>query len=261
MDVWPETENDLIDVQKELGRRALAVCRSIPWRPGKELILGGCFVAFSRSDRVRESEGDQVWAAAVVWRPGTSPYKRGEERYRKADEALRGRSEIPRRAQDVEAQAVLRGRVSAPYRAGVLALRQGRMLSEAVRRLAVIPQVLLVDATGFDHPRRAGLALHLGAVLDMPTVGVTNRPLLATGGYPLPARGARSPVILDGDVVGYWVTTRTRARPVLAHAAWRTSAETAADVVLLASTDAARTPVPLQEARRVAREARASLTE
>jgi deoxyribonuclease V len=56
--------------------------------------------------------------------------------------------------------------------------------------------------------------------------------------------------------VARWVCTRDRSRPVLAHAGWRTDAATAARLVLLASTPAARTPVPLQEARRVAREAR-----
>ena len=75
---------------------------------------------------------------------------------------------------------------------------------------------------------------------------------------PLPdaRRGARTPLVLDGRCVGYWVCTRTGARPVVAHAGWRTTPETAAQTVVAASTEAARTPVPLQEARRVAREAR-----
>jgi len=117
--------------------------------------------------------------------------------------------------------------------------------------------VLLVDASGLDHPRRAGLALHLGAVTGIPTVGVTRRPLVAEEGeLPALVRGASSPVRLAGEVVGHWVCTRTGARPVLAHAGWRTDPDTAAAVVLAASTQAARAPVPLQEARRVAREAR-----
>ena len=50
-----------------------------------------------------------------------------------------------------------------------------------MRALPVAPEVLLVNATGRDHPRRAGLAFHLGAVLGLPTVGVTTRPLVAQG--------------------------------------------------------------------------------
>jgi deoxyribonuclease V len=114
----------------------------------------------------------------------------------------------------------------------------------------------MIDATGADHPRQAGLAVHMGAVLDLPSVGVTHRPLVAQGDFPELRRGATAPVRLGLLEVGRWVCTRTGARPVLAHAGWRTDAATAADLVLMASTPAARTPVPLQEARRVAREAR-----
>ena len=87
-----------------------------------------------------------------------------------------------------KAESVVAGRVHAPYAAGLLALREGPLLEAAVR--GATPDVLLVDATGRDHPRRAGLALHLGAVLDLPTVGVTHRPLLAQGDWPEDGRGA-----------------------------------------------------------------------
>jgi deoxyribonuclease V len=116
---------------------------------------------------------------------------------------------------------------------------------------------VLVDATGLDHPRRAGLAVHLGAVVGVATVGVTQRPLVASGPPPPLQRGERAPLLVRDRCVGFWVCTRTGARPVAAHAGWRTTASTAAATVLASSTEAARTPVPLQEARRVAREARA----
>jgi deoxyinosine 3'endonuclease (endonuclease V) len=164
---------------------------------------------------------------------------------------------MPRRADDVLAQAVAAERVPAAYAPGLLALREGPTLARAVLTLELLPDVLLVDATGIDHPRRAGLAVHLGAVAGMATVGVTQRPLVATGPLPELRRGATARVRIGGRVVGFWVCTKTGARPVVAHAGWRTSPETAARVVLAASTDQARTPVPLQEARRVAREARA----
>jgi deoxyribonuclease V len=164
---------------------------------------------------------------------------------------------MPRRADDVLAQAVAAERVPAQYRPGLLARREGPALARAVLALELLPDVLLVDATGTDHPRRAGLAVHLGAVTGIATVGVTQRLLVARGPLPELRRGAMAPVRVDDSVVGFWVCTKTGARPVVAHAGWRTSPETAARVVLAASTDAARTPVPLQEARRVAREARA----
>jgi deoxyribonuclease V len=125
-----------------------------------------------------------------------------------------------------------------------------------VRALPEPPDVLVVDATGRDHPRRAGVALQLGAVLDLPTVGVTHRPLSAEGESPPNERGARSPLVLDGELVGYWLRTRPGTRPLAVHAGWRTDADTAVAVVL--STSRVRTPEPLRRARRGAREARAA---
>jgi deoxyribonuclease V len=123
-----------------------------------------------------------------------------------------------------------------------------------VRALDECPDVLLVDATGRDHPRRAGLALHLGAVLELPSIGVTHRPLVAGGEWPADDSGAASPLVVDGEVVGYWVRTRRGIRPLAVHAGWRTTADTAAALVMRFTR--ARTPEPLRQARRLAREAR-----
>ncbi|MGH9382298.1 MAG: endonuclease V, partial [Thermoanaerobaculia bacterium] len=145
-----------------------------------------------------------------------------------------------------------------PYAAGLLALREGELLAAAVRALPRRPLVLLVDSTGRDHPRRAGLALHLGALLDLPTVGVTHRPLLATGQWPPARRGERSPLRIDDELVGYWLVTRAGTRPLAIHAAWQTSCELAVRIVLAASDGRARAPQPLRVARRLAREARSA---
>jgi deoxyribonuclease V len=132
------------------------------------------------------------------------------------------------------------------------------ILERAVRTLGDRPDVLLVDATGTDHPRRAGLAVHLGWVLGLPTVGVTHRTLHAPmTDQPPRRRGTRVPIEVAGETIAHWVHTTDVARPLVAHAGWRTDADQAADVTLLASTPSARTPVPLGEARRAAREARA----
>jgi deoxyribonuclease V len=147
--------------------------------------------------------------------------------------------------------------VPAPYRRGQLALREGAALAAAVARLPTRPEVVLVDATGRDHPRRAGLALHLGAVLDVPTVGVTHRPMLARGAWPADEAGASSPLLLDGEVVGAWMRTRRGARPLVVHVAWRTDVRIAVEVVARCSTRSARTPEPLRRARVAARVARA----
>jgi deoxyribonuclease V len=184
-------------------------------------------VCFARGTSGQGSAGDPGWAAAALLRADGS-----------------------------RSVAVVRAPTGYGYVPGLLALREGPLLEAAVRGLPEMPDLLIVDGTGRDHPRRAGLALHLGAVLDLPSVGVTHRPLRATGPMPPGEQGAISPLQLDGELVGYWVRTRTGVRPLAAHAAWRTGPEVAAFVVL-ALCRGQRAPEPLRLARRAAREARA----
>ena len=92
-----------------------------------------------------------------------------------------------------------------------------------MRQLPDHPDVLVVNGTGLDHPRHAGMALHLGYLLDLPTVGVTHRPLCAEGSWPDDEMVSISLLAHDGQIVGYWVRTRYGARPLVAHGAWRTS--------------------------------------
>jgi deoxyribonuclease V len=153
--------------------------------------------------------------------------------------------------------AVARGSAATAYEPGLLALREGRLLEAAVRALPGTPEVVIANATGRDHPRGAGLALHLGAALDLPSVGVTDRPLLAAWPEPGPERRAASPLLLEGTEVARLVRTRAGARPLVVHPGWRTDLDTAVSVVL-AAVRRARTPEPLRRARREARRARAA---
>jgi deoxyribonuclease V len=214
---WPRTREELIEEQV-----LLATLEPAPWLFEPSARVGGVFVCFPRGESGPGQAGDLAWAAANV----------GAE------------------------TVVVTGQAGAPYEPGLLALREGALLESAVCALPQPPDVLLVDATGRDHPRRAGLALQLGAVLDLPTVGVTHRPLAAAGEWPADERGARSPLLLEGELVGYWLRTRTGTRPLAVHSGWRTGAATASEVVR--SICRARTPEPLRRARRRAREARAA---
>lgn len=152
------------------------------------------------------------------------------------------------------------GVAGAPYEPGLLALREGPLLEAAVQGLPACPDVLLVNATGRDHPRCAGLALHLGAELDLPAIGVTHRPLHAEGEWPADEPGAATSLFLAGERVGAWLRTRTGRRPLAVHAGWRTDPDVAVEVVRRAG-GRHRTPAPLREARRVARSARARAQE
>lgn len=254
---WPRTATALVETQRRLADASRSVEAWLPPEgPTPDLFVGGCFLAFGQGLIGPGGIGDRGWAVAVLWRGPQGFTVPGDPR--DPDRVLVGSGPHgPRQALDVVAQTVVVGTAAAAYEPGLLAQRDGAFLEAAVRLLPRPPDVLLVDATGRDHPRRAGLALHLGAVLGVPTVGVTRRPLLARGALPSAERGGTSPLYLNGEVVGRWARTRGGARPVVAHAGWRTSAETAASVVLATSSEGARTPAPLGEARRVAREARA----
>jgi deoxyribonuclease V len=209
----------------------LAALRPQPWRPGPgPLAVAGAFVAFARGEEGPGRAGDHAYVGAAAT----------------LDTAALG-------------SVVVEGQAPAPYRAGYLAAREGALLLAALEALVARPvavDVVLVDATGRDHPRRAGLALHLGAVLGLPTIGVTHRPLLAAGLEPADEVGASTPLLLDGEVVGRWLRVRRGVRPLAVHAAWQTDDATAVDVVRRV-TARARTPEPLRLARMVAREARA----
>jgi deoxyribonuclease V len=103
------------------------------------------------------------------------------------------------------------------------------------------PDVLLVNAAGRDHPRGAGLAIQLGAALDMPTMGITDRPIIAVSTDPWHKRGNWSPLYAGERLVGFRVRTLANANPITVHAAWRTSPELARDIVL---ETVQRTPGP-----------------
>jgi len=222
--MWPADAESLVAVQQEL-----ADATPEQWRPTEgTLLVGGCWVCFPRGLTGRGGAGDPAWTAAVVVRDGK-----------------------------VLEQTVLTGVTGAAYEPGLLALRMGPLMEQVVGALDTRPDVLMLDAGGLDHPRRAGLALHLGAVLDLPTVGITHRPLMAEGEWPADRRGATAPVRIGGTVVGCWLRTRPGTRPLVVHPGWGVDLDTAVEVVTRSSTGR-RTPEPLRRARHLARRARAA---
>lgn len=215
---------ELVDEQLRLGSLAPS-----PWAPGPEpLLVGVAFVAFALGEQGPGRRGDRAHVGAALTRDS-----------------------------ELVASVVVTGQAGASYVPGLLAAREGELLIAALRALPRRPEVLLVDATGRDHPRRAGLALHLGALLDVPSVGVTHRPLLASGPEPPDVAGASSALRLDGEVVGRWLRTRSGVRPLAVHAGWRTD-DTIAVHVVMRCVARSRTPEPLRLARMAAREARSA---
>ena len=213
----------MVACQKEL---ALTAPDPLPVDPSAALI-GGCWVCLPRGLSGPGTDHDPAWCAAVIMRAGK-----------------------------LVEQRVIMGVAAAPYVPGLMALRLGRPMEDAVRALSSRLDVLVLDATAADHPRRAGLALHLGAELGVATVGVTHRPLVASGEWPSDRRGAMSPLRIGDSVVGCWLRTQPGVRPLAVHPGWRIDLNTAVDVVL-SVTSKRRTPEPLRRAREIARRARA----
>ncbi len=213
---WPRTRAELETAQESLGR-----AHRMPWRwDGGPLRVAGC---------------------AVVGRRGAPP---GEDALGFSAATL---VELGTGAPRPLAHSEVVGPLPVGFASGLLALREGPLLAEAIAALPGRPDLLLVHAAGRDHPRGAGLAVMLGAILDVPSIGVTQRPLTAGGAQPENRAGARSPLARCGEEVACWVRTRSGARPIVAHAAWRTTPELAARIVL-AATSGTRFPEPLRRA-------------
>jgi deoxyribonuclease V len=221
---WPRTVAELVATQDSLARARPPRWDGLP----EEGRVAGCFVCFERGRSGPGAEGDSGWAAACLVMPSGEPVTR-----------------------------VVSGAAGAPYEPGLLALREGGLLEAALGLLPAVPELLVVNATGRDHPRQAGLALHLGARLGVASIGVTNRPLVANGDAPDERPGATSALRIGDQIVAYWVRTRRGTRPLVAHAGWRTDPDQAVKL-LLGLTAHWRTPLPLRLARQAAREARAT---
>jgi deoxyribonuclease V len=219
-DWWPDDRRTLAQLQWRLARLVDEVGE---WQPVRAELLriGGAFASLPRGDSAPEI--DLAWAAVAV---------------------VQGHHVI--------ATATSTRRLNRNYQPGYLALTIGPILEEIARAVAQRPDVLLVSAAGRDHPRGAGLAIQLGAALEMPTIGITDHPVVAVGPEPGHKRGNSSPLYVEDRLVGFRLRTHDKAHAITVHAGWRTNPEVARDLVLGTITGR-RTPQPIQYARQLAR--------
>ncbi|MCU0573383.1 MAG: endonuclease V [Syntrophobacteraceae bacterium] len=174
-DIWKLTPAEARELQSELVGRV--VIRPLP---GSFEILGAADIGYVKASN--------LLAAAVVtfaW-PELEPME--------------------------EAHAVAPARF--PYVPGLLSFREIPALLEAFARLNRQPRVLLCDGQGIAHPRRFGLASHLGLCLGIPTVGCAKKRLCGDFEPFGRRRGQWSPLTLDGDAVGRVLCTRDGVKPV-----------------------------------------------
>jgi deoxyribonuclease V len=151
--------------------------------------------------------------------------------------------------------ATARHRVTFPYIPGLLAFREMPALLAAIAKLDVLPDLLLCDGHGIAHPRRFGVACHLGIWVERPTIGCAKSRLCGQhADLPL-ERGATVPLTDGGDVMGAVVRTRAKVKPVYVSIGHLVDQKDANDVVLRCAPRY-RVPEPLRIAHMMAQSGR-----
>lgn len=119
-----------------------------------------------------------------------------------------------------------------PYIPGLLSFREVPALLEALDSLTVQPDLLICDGQGLAHPRRFGLACHIGLITDLPTIGVGKTRFVGTHEPVGTEKGAQQPLIDKNEIIGTVLRTRTNVKPVFVSIGHNISLPTAVDFVL-----------------------------
>ncbi|MGW1593368.1 endonuclease V [Streptomyces sp. NPDC002343] len=183
---WPATEEAARAVQDELRGRVVLDEPGPP--PGTGRVTG--------VDVAYDDERDLVAAAAVA---------------------------LDAASLDVVAEATAVGRVSFPYVPGLLAFREIPTVLAALDRLPVPPGLVVCDGYGLAHPRRFGLASHLGVLTGLPVIGVAKNPFAFAYDEPGPERGRSAPLLAGTEEVGRALRTRDGVKPVFVSVGHRVS--------------------------------------
>lgn len=146
-------------------------------------------------------------------------------------------------------QAVASAPLTFPYVPGLLSFRESPLVLAALEKLTVRPNLLLVDGQGYAHPRRFGIACHLGVLLDLPAIGVAKSVLC--GRYDAEALGDApgdgAPLVHRNEIIGRAVRTKARTNPLIVSVGHKIALDTAANLVLSA-VRGYRLPEPTRQA-------------
>lgn len=143
-------------------------------------------------------------------------------------------------------------KVTFPYIPGLLSFREGPAVLDAFFRLKTAPDVLIVNGHGAAHPKRFGIASHLGLILEIPSIGIAQRLLTGSAGFPGTQRGSVQPVLDRCGVIGMAVRTKEGSKPVFVSAGHKTDLDQAVEVALR-TTAGHRITEPVWHADRVSR--------
>jgi deoxyribonuclease V len=203
---WSVSPGRAIEIQKELATRVRIRSTRGPLRR-----VAGLDAAFSRDGRF-------CIAGVVVW---------------------------DRFSQKIIEQHVARRKLRFPYIPGLLSFREAPALLAALGKLRVVPDALICDGQGIAHPRRFGIACHVGLIAGLPALGCAKSRLTGEHIDPAPARGARAPLFHGGEVVGAVLRTKDSVNPVYISAGHDLDLATAIRLVLQCSAGY-RLPEPVR---------------
>lgn len=191
--VWHVSPRRAITIQRELAQRVIR--RGTVRRPR---LVAGTDLAFS-------PDQEETIAGVVVWDV---------------------------REREVVEQHVVRRKVRFPYVPGLLSFREAPSLIAVLRRLRCEPDVFIFDGQGYAHPRRFGLACHVGVILDRPSLGCAKSVLVGRFDALDSNAGATAPLEDQGERVGVAVRTRENIKPVFVSVGHRLSLPAAVRITL-----------------------------
>jgi deoxyribonuclease V len=122
--------------------------------------------------------------------------------------------------------------VTFPYVPGLLTFREAPLALRAFEQLNNTPDLVIVDGQGVAHPRRMGIAAHLGLFLEVPTIGCAKSRLIGEHDEPAQAAGSHTPLTDEGDVIGEVVRTQAGTRPLYVSVGHRISLGRAVQMVM-----------------------------
>ncbi len=154
-------------------------------------------------------------------------------------------------ALDLVESALARQPTRFPYVPGYLSFREIPAVLAALKQLKTQPDLLLCDGQGLAHPRRFGLACHLGILTGLPAIGVAKSRLIGSHGAPPQEKGSWVPLTDAGEVIGAVVCTRSGVKPLYVSIGHRVSLATAIEYVLRCTTKY-RLPETTRAAHRLA---------
>ena len=190
---WPLTEPEARHLQQELAAKVVKENQL-----GEIHLIAGVDVAYDK-------HGDKLVAAAVI---------------------------LDANALEIIETVTAEDYARFPYIPGLFSFRELPPLTKAFGKLNHSPDLIVCDGQGYAHPRRFGLACHLGVLFDVPTIGCGKTRLLGEYQEPDTTRGATAPLVDNGEVIGNVLRTQTGINPIYVSIGHRISLATACEWIL-----------------------------